>query len=90
MGHSDGQRPIVSFDCPEGPRDIITNGEDGFLIPIGDQEKMVNALELLSRSLEMRQTMGEMARKNSERFSEKTIVEKWCNLIKSQELKKGR
>jgi glycosyltransferase involved in cell wall biosynthesis len=36
--------PVISFDCENGPRSIITDGEDGFLIPPFDVESFANRL----------------------------------------------
>ncbi|MBS0958847.1 glycosyltransferase [Leuconostoc pseudomesenteroides] len=36
--------PVVSYDCPTGPEDIIKNGENGYLIPIGSQEKFKDGM----------------------------------------------
>jgi glycosyltransferase involved in cell wall biosynthesis len=40
--------PVVSTDCPSGPAEIITNGRDGFLVPVGDPAShAARTLELL-------------------------------------------
>lgn len=36
--------PIVSYNCPLGPRDIVHHGKDGFLIPLGDEDKYADVL----------------------------------------------
>jgi len=37
-------RPVVSTDCPSGPREILADGKYGKLVPIGDIETMANAI----------------------------------------------
>ncbi|MEM2129726.1 MAG: glycosyltransferase [Candidatus Bathyarchaeia archaeon] len=36
--------PIVSTDCPTGPREILRNGDFGILVPIGDAQRMAEAI----------------------------------------------
>lgn len=36
--------PCVAFDCPHGPSDIITHGEDGLIVPLGDIRKLAEAI----------------------------------------------
>ena len=75
--------PVVSFDCPWGPADIIKNGEDGFLVgylnTIEAAEKVVQLIE----SLELRKEMGIRARENVQRYSRNTVMKQWIDLFYS-------
>lgn len=75
--------PIVCFDCPHGPKNIIRNGIDGDLIALNDREKMKEKLLLLINDLELRKKYGKAAREDFEcRFSKKSIFNKWTELLK--------
>lgn len=37
--------PVVSTDCPTGPRQILENGKYGALVPVGDVAKMAAAID---------------------------------------------
>ncbi len=41
--------PVVSFDSPTGPRNIITHNKDGLIVPLNDNAKFANELEGLAR-----------------------------------------
>lgn len=73
--------PVVSFDTPCGPKDIIRNGEDGFLVPNGNIEKFAEKLLLLIKDESLRRTMGNKAYENSHRFTEEIIMSQWVSLF---------
>lgn len=75
--------PCVSFDCKTGPADIISDGENGYLIPAYAIEQMAERLlQLMARSA-LRKQMGAAAKTASKRFDERHIVNLWQNLLKS-------
>ena len=75
--------PCVSFDCPHGPRDIITDGEDGILVENGNIEALARALEELMNDANLRQSMGEKAINNVSRYERDTIMKQWEQLFLS-------
>lgn len=73
--------PIVSMACKCGPRDVVTDGKDGFLVPEGDVDAMACKLLLLMNDDDLRRRMGQTARCSSERFDMNSIMEKWVGLF---------
>lgn len=73
--------PIVSFDSPHGPATIITDQEEGFLIPNRDKQLFAERLGELMGDLDMRQQMGMKAIVSSQRFSEERIMPMWRKLF---------
>ena len=69
--------PVVSFDCPWGPRSIITNGEDGLLIENGNIAEMADGLSNLMLDDQLRNSMSQAAPKNVKRFDINQIAERW-------------
>lgn len=75
--------PIVCFDCPHGPKNIVRDGMDGNLIALNDCNEMKEKILLLMDDLELRRKYGEAARKDFEcRFSKRAIFNKWTELLK--------
>lgn len=74
--------PVVSFDCPYGPSDIITDGEDGFLAGNGDVAALSAKLRELMGSADLRKTMGTAAKMNVRRYLADNVVEQWDQLFK--------
>lgn len=73
--------PVVSFDCENGPRSIITNGEDGFLIPPFDVEMFANSLMRLMSDDDLRESMGEKGKQNSQRYDFDIVGQQWKQLF---------
>lgn len=75
--------PPVSFACPCGPRDIITDGIDGLLVENGNIQVMAEKLCLLIENENLRKQMGKQATVNVKRFYIENIMPQWDNLFKS-------
>lgn len=75
--------PIVSFDCPEGPADVIRDCEDGFLIECGDINALSEKIILLGKNLELRKQFGLMAKQSSNKYTASSIFIKWNDLFNS-------
>ncbi|MEU1852849.1 glycosyltransferase family 4 protein [Streptomyces sp. NPDC019990] len=66
--------PVVSTDCPYGPGEIIQDGADGRLVPVGDREALASALLELVGDDERRRRMGRTAQENARRFAPGPVV----------------
>jgi len=73
--------PVVSFDCPSGPSEMIQDGVNGLLVPPENIQELSSSLERLMASVELRNTLGEQARKITESYSLDKIVQSWEELI---------
>lgn len=73
--------PCISFDCPHGPRDIITDREDGLLVENGNVEALASAIEQLMTNDTLRETLGKRAAENINRYSPERVIEQWDNLF---------
>ncbi|MFF4349769.1 glycosyltransferase family 4 protein [Streptomyces sp. NPDC001530] len=67
--------PVVSTDCPYGPGEIIEDGVDGRLVPVGDRDALGAALLELVRDDERRRRTGRAALENARRFAPGPVVE---------------
>ncbi|WP_406100394.1 glycosyltransferase family 4 protein [Streptomyces sp. NBC_01013] len=66
--------PVVSTDCAYGPGEIITPGQDGLLVPVGDRAALAGALLDLVGNDELRRRMGRAALENSRRYAPAPVV----------------
>jgi len=73
--------PIVSFDCKEGPAELIQNGENGFLIEPDNVEKLADGMQKLALDRDKRLLFASNARKGLDRFELDSVVEKWEKLF---------
>jgi len=75
--------PIVAFDAPNGPKEIIIENEDGFVVELNNIEQMAEKIIYLIENPNVRKKMGEKAKINSEKYDVETIVEKYNDIILS-------
>ncbi|MCX5202162.1 glycosyltransferase family 4 protein [Streptomyces sp. NBC_00237] len=68
--------PVVSTDCPHGPREIIRDGVDGRLVPVGDANAVARALLDLIQDDGLRHRMGRAALADTARFDPAEIAER--------------
>ncbi|TWP24325.1 glycosyltransferase family 4 protein [Apibacter muscae] len=73
--------PPVSYACKCGPRDIINNNKDGYLVAFNDKKEFIEKLSLLIEDENKRKEMGKAASTNILRYSPEAIMKKWMNLF---------
>jgi len=74
--------PCISFDCPYGPSDIISDQKDGFIIKNGDIKSFANAVIRLIEEKELRQMMGNSATGNVKRYNIGIVGKQWDDLFR--------
>ncbi|MEW2061548.1 glycosyltransferase family 4 protein [Streptomyces sp. NPDC007002] len=70
-----GGLPVVATDCPHGPAEIIEDGVDGRLVPVGEPDAIAAALLQLIEDDGLRRRMGGAALKASARFDPARVAE---------------
>ncbi len=75
--------PVVAYDCPIGPRSIITNSENGFLVADGDVNQFVDRVIQLMEDPKLRLQMGKNAIESAQKYQAKSIIDQWHKLFQS-------
>ena len=73
--------PVVSYSCPYGPKEIIQDGENGFLVPLDDEQNLAERICQLIADDDLRLRMGASAFERAKAFSLETITQKWLSLF---------
>lgn len=81
--------PVISVDCDDGPRTIISHGENGLLIPQDHPDALAKSLAVLFGDAELRHALGKGALTVHKHFGLSKIAENWERLIKRIELARG-
>ena len=73
--------PVVSYQCPCGPKDIISDGVDGFLVPVGNEQMMADRICTLIEDEELRRKMGASAKEKAKKYHIDDITKQWMSLF---------
>ncbi|SEG50321.1 Glycosyltransferase involved in cell wall bisynthesis [Halpernia humi] len=73
--------PIISYDCPTGPKYIVKNEEDSFLIPNKNLDIFTEKLKLLMENEQLRQELSKRGLENVSRFEINIVMKQWQNLF---------
>lgn len=74
--------PCVSFNCPNGPDEIIRNSIDGLVVELGDIDALSQAMLFLMNDKDKLKEFGDRAKEDAlQRFTKKVAIEKWCTLF---------
>lgn len=74
----------IAFDCLTGPRDVIQDGIDGFLVPDGDEASFIAKLDRLLADRELLERFKVASFSDRLRFSQEPIIDKWINLLEER------
>ncbi|MET9496334.1 glycosyltransferase family 4 protein [Streptomyces sp. NPDC006552] len=78
--------PVVATDCPHGPGEIITHGENGLLVPVREGDAGVtayaDALRLLMADAPLRDRLGQAARARAGDFAPATVARRYEELFR--------
>jgi glycosyltransferase involved in cell wall biosynthesis len=73
--------PVVSFDCPTGPADIIDHGRNGLLVPLEDVDALGEAILELMRDESLRRRLGAAAVERAAEYSKERVGARWEELL---------
>lgn len=73
--------PCIAYDCPCGPRAIIQNDKNGFLVEEGNIDSFVQKMELLIENENLRVQMGTNAKESVGKYNLHSIMQQWKTLF---------
>ncbi len=73
--------PLLAYAAPKGPRELLTDGEDALLVPVGDVEGLTEGLRLLLTDDRLRHQLGQGGRRTAERYRNNEVCARWVRLL---------
>ena len=75
--------PLVAFACPCGPRDVVDDGVNGFLVENGNVSQLAEKIIYMIEHPEERARMGKKAKLKSEQYKIENLAQVWKRLFES-------
>ena len=75
--------PVISYACPCGPKDVITDNKDGFLIPINDEVLLAEKMSFLIENENIKKEMSRKAIHKAKFYKISSIIPIWLDLFKT-------
>lgn len=75
--------PIVSFDCKTGPKELVQEDVNGYLVAEGDNQAMAEKICKLIENKDKRKLFSQKSQIDMAKFELDSIIENWTNLIES-------
>ncbi len=72
---------VVATDCPSGPAEIIEDGVDGKLVPVGDVDALASSIMQFLKDAEIRHRLGARARRSAQRFRVEPVVRRYEQVL---------
>lgn len=72
---------VISFDCETGPREIITNGHDGFLVKPNDVKAIMDISESLINNPQKALEVSGNAKKTAEKYKNSNVIKEWVEIL---------
>ncbi|MEL5896305.1 glycosyltransferase family 4 protein [Bacteroides sp. GD17] len=82
--------PVVAFACHCGPRDVISDGVDGYLVEDGNISALASRINELIENENMRQALGRNARKKALNYDMMSVGTLWMKLFDELLKKNGK
>jgi len=82
--------PVISFNCPSGPSDIVTDGVDGRLVPAEDVDALAAAIGELTGNAPLRLALGAKATHVAARYSVERLAKRWEHVLRDGALAASR
>lgn len=74
--------PVIATNCETGIAEVIKHEENGLLVPVGDQDKLISALERLYNDTKLYERLKANTRRSVEKFNIENIAKEWVGLFK--------
>lgn len=75
--------PCISTDCPHGPADMISDGENGFLVPVGNVDALAERMKQLMNSEKLQATFRKNAIISTRKYEMEPIAAQWMEVIQN-------